>query len=99
MTEPTTQSIEEPIESEICWALLERVAGSTQLRRATRLKELLLYVGQSSLKEGRDQVHEQEIGARVFGRQEGYDTSVDNIVRTNVSDLRKRIENYFRARA
>jgi len=95
MTEPTTHSIEEPIDSATCWTLLERVAGSAQLKRATRLKELLLYVGQRSLKEGRDQVHEQEIGAKVFGRPEGYDTSVDNIVRTNVSDLRKRIENYF----
>jgi hypothetical protein len=97
MTEPTTQPIEEPIDFETCWALLERLAGSSQLKRATRLRELLLYVGQSSLKEGRGQVHEQEIGAKVFGRPEGYDTSVDNIVRTNVSDLRKRIENYFNA--
>jgi hypothetical protein len=94
ITEPAP-TIEEPIDPETCWALLERVAGSAQLKRATRLKELLLYVGQCSLKDGRDQVREQEIGAKVFGRPDGYDTSFDNIVRTNVSDLRKRIEAYF----
>ncbi len=82
-------------DSEKCWALLERVAASSQLRRATRLQELLFYMGKRSLKDGCDRVHEQEIGAQVFGRPESYDTTIDNIVRTNVSDLRKRIEAYF----
>lgn len=40
-------------------------------------------------------VHEQEIGAAVFGRSPDYDTSTDNIVRVNVYDLRKRLEKYF----
>jgi hypothetical protein len=94
MIEPTPQ-IEEQLDVEASWALLGRVASSAQLRRATRLKELLFYVGQRSIREGCDQIHEQEIGAKVFGRQDSYDTSFDNIVRTNVSDLRKRIEAYF----
>ncbi|MDR3411618.1 MAG: hypothetical protein P4L87_11865, partial [Formivibrio sp.] len=96
MTAPL-QPKEEPIDPEICWALLERVAGSAQLRRAARLRELLLYVGQCSLKDGRDQVREQELGARIYGRPDGYDTSLDNIVRSNVSDLRKRLEAHFNA--
>jgi hypothetical protein len=78
-----------------CWALLERVAASSQLRRAARLQELLFYIGKRSLKDGYESVHEQQIGVEVFRRPKGYDTSVDNIVRTNVSDLRKRIESYF----
>jgi len=92
---PPAPQIEEPVDPELCWALLERVASSAQLKRATRLKELLFYVGHRSLKEGCGQVHEQEIGFKVFRRPDSYDTSVDNIVRTNVSDLRKRIEAYF----
>ena len=94
MTEPTLL-IQDHLDAETCWALLERVAASAQLKRATRLKELLFYVGQRSLKDGCPEVHEQEIGVRVFSRPDSYDTSVDNIVRTNVSDLRKRIEAYF----
>lgn len=86
---------EELPETESCWALLERIAASAQLRRRERLKELLFYVGKRSLKDGCDRVNEQEIGANVFHRPAFYDTSVDNIVRTNVSDLRKRIEAYF----
>lgn len=82
-------------DTDACWALLERVAASAQLRRAVRLQELLFYVGKRSLNDGCDRVHEQEIGSRVFHRPESYDTNVDNIVRTNVSDLRKRIQAYF----
>ncbi len=81
--------------SEACWALLERVVASPQLKRAARLREFLVFVGQRSLKDGLDQIHEQEIGAKVFGRPADYDTSLDNIVRVNASELRKRIEDYF----
>jgi hypothetical protein len=78
-----------------CWALLERLVASPQLRRAARMREFLLFVGQRTLKDGSSQIHEQEIGSEVFGRPPGYDTSVDNIVRVNATDLRKRIEEYF----
>jgi hypothetical protein len=92
--EPMPQEKESP-DSEACWALLERLVASPQLRRAARMREFLLFVGQRSLKDGSSQIHEQEIGSEVFGRPAGYDTSVDNIVRVNATDLRKRIEEYF----
>jgi hypothetical protein len=92
--EPALLQEEQPY-SDVCWALLERIVASPQLRRATRLREFLLYVGQRSIKEGLEQIHEQEIGANVFGRAPDYDTSLDNIVRVNASELRKRIDDYF----
>jgi len=81
--------------SEACWALLERIVASPQLKRAARLREFLLFVGQRSIKDGLEQIHEQEIGSKVFGRPADYDTSLDNSVRVNASELRKRIEDYF----
>jgi hypothetical protein len=77
------------------WDLLQRVVNSQELRRATRLRELLLYVGKRSLKSHAASIREQEIGAAVFGRPENYDTNIDNIVRVNVSELRKRLCHYF----
>jgi len=77
------------------WALLERLSASTQLRRSARLQELLFFLVKRSLDDPCERLHEQEIGARIFNRPDSYDTSVDNIVRTNVSDLRRRIEAYF----
>jgi hypothetical protein len=76
-------------------ALLDRVSRSPQLRRASRLRELLLHIGKQSIEEGRMDLHEQEIGCSVFGRPSYYDTSQDNIVRVNATELRKRLENYF----
>jgi len=76
-------------------ALIERVAGSAQFKRSARLRDFLLYVGGQSLKEGCPEIHEQEIGAKVFGRNSSYDRSQDNIVRVNATELRKRIELYF----
>lgn len=76
-------------------ALLDRVASSAQFRRSARLRDFLLYVGGQSLKDGCPEIHEQEIGAKVFGRSASYDRSQDNIVRVNATELRKRIEQYF----
>ena len=76
-------------------ALLERVASSQHFKRAVRLRDFLLYVGQSSIENSGATIHEQEVGITVFGRQAGYDTSLDNIVRVNATELRKRLELYF----
>ena len=84
----------EPSQRE-CEELLERLENSPHLRRSARLRELLGYVANRSMKEGCKRIHEHEVGVRVFGRPDGYDTNVDNIVRTNVTELRKRIHSYF----
>jgi hypothetical protein len=76
-------------------ALIDRIAASAQFRRSARLREFLLYVGGQSLKDGCPDIHEQEIGAKVFGRSSTYDRSQDNIVRVTATELRKRIELYF----
>jgi hypothetical protein len=78
-----------------CRELLNRVVHSRELNRAQRLRELLCYLGKRSLKPHAGVLREQEIGAAVFGRPEEYDTSLDNIVRVNVSELRKRLAHYF----
>lgn len=77
------------------WDLIERILNSRELKRSLRLRELLSYLGKQSLREGATTLHEQEIGEAVFGRTNDYDTSLDNIVRVNVTELRKRISQYF----
>ncbi len=82
-------------DTETCKSLLDRILASPQLKRSARMRDLLAYVGRRALDEGCEQLREQEIGAEVFGRPAVYDTSVDNIVRVNATELRKRIESYF----
>jgi hypothetical protein len=83
------------VSSTEAWELLQRVVSSQELRRAVRLRDLVLYLGTRSLKDNETSLREQEIGAAVFGRDENYDTNIDNIVRVNVSELRKRLHHYF----
>jgi len=83
------------ISPDASWDLLLRVVNSQELKRSLRLRELLLYLGKRSLKSNIASIREQEIGTAVFGRPEDYDTGIDNIVRVNVSELRKRLAHYF----
>jgi hypothetical protein len=82
---------------ELCWQVLERAAASPALKRAARLREFLLYIGEQNLRHGRSELHEQELGETVFARPEGYDTTQDNIVRVSASELRKRVKAHFAA--
>jgi len=59
------------------------------------LRDMLLYISHRVLQEGATEIHEQEIGYHVFGRERNYDTATDNTVRVHASMLRKRLEQYF----
>ncbi len=75
--------------------LTERVASSRYVNRSARLRDLLLYLTTRVVDEEVAEIHEQEVGHKVFGRPANYDTSSDNIVRVHASMLRKRLEQYF----
>lgn len=85
----------EHLDRELCLALIERVCISPELRRAARLRDFLRYVSRRALDETGAPITEQEIGVHVFDRSRDYDTGIDNIVRVNASELRKRIASYF----
>lgn len=86
---------QEQIPPEECRALVERILESAQFRRASRSREFLSFVTEQVLSGSCFEIHEQEIGSRLFGRPANYDTNQDNIVRVNATELRKRIETYF----
>ena len=78
-----------------CMGVIERVCSSAEVRRAARLRDFLHYVSRRAIEHPGVPVTEQEIGVKVFSRPADYDTSIDNIVRVNASELRKRIAAYF----
>src|SRR5205085_738346 len=57
--------------------------------------EFLQYVFDRAVQQPDIEVHEQEIGHRVFGRSPDYDTAADNVVRVTASQARKKLEQYF----
>jgi hypothetical protein len=92
---PESQAVRNGLDVEERRALIQRVASSEQFKRSARLRDFLLYVGKQSLRDDCPKIHEQEIGEKVFGRPTDYDRGMDNIVRVNASELRKRIDTYF----
>lgn len=76
-------------------AALERLLTSGILTRAPRLREFLAYVSECMLTGKQDEVTEEQIGCKIFGRPEGYNHTDDNIVRVTARNLRARLEEYY----
>ncbi len=76
-------------------ALIERVVAGAAFRKSARLRELLYYLCERAQADPDHVIHEGDIGAEVFGRQPGYDTAQDPLVRVQVSQLRKRLQQHF----
>jgi hypothetical protein len=76
-------------------ALVERVLRSRSFEKSVRLREFLGFTCRRAWDDPAADIHEHDIGRAVFGRPADYDTSVDNIVRVNASQLRKKLEQYF----
>jgi hypothetical protein len=75
--------------------LVRRVVSSSLICKSARLRELFLYLCNKVLDESVYDIHELELGHRVFGLPQHYDTAADNIVRAHASLLRKRLAEYF----
>ena len=67
-------------------ALLQRVLWSHQIEKSGRIRDFLVYVCERALQEPAAEIHEQEIGARVFGRDGDYDTDLTGIFCTSGSE-------------
>ena len=76
-------------------AELERVLSSPQFRNSRRCQSLLRYVVESACNGGQDALKERVIGAAVFGREPGYDTNQDAVVRNAAAEVRKRLAQYY----
>lgn len=85
----------ESYDLEACKELVGRVVSSSVICKSARLRGLFLYLCNRVLVESADNIHELELGNKVFGRPEHYDTAADNIVRVHASILRKRLAEYF----
>jgi len=74
---------------------IERVFASSQFRNSRRCQALLRYAVDAYLEGSLDKVKERNIGCAVFGRDPGYDTNQDSVVRTTAAEIRKRLAQYY----
>jgi hypothetical protein len=90
----TTASIH-PLDANAERQHIDRVLTSRHFNKAPLLSAFLAYVCKRALEDGATRILEQEIGVKVFGREQGYDSREDNIVRNYARQLRKRLEEYY----
>jgi hypothetical protein len=76
-------------------AQVESMAQDDVFRSSKRSVAFLRYVVTAALAGSADQIKERTIGIEVFGRSSSYDTSLDHIVRTAATELRKRLAIYY----
>ncbi len=92
---PRTASDKVSLADDPRWQLAQRIAASEIFSRSEFLPRFLLYICKLFLLDQTDEIREQNIGVRVFGRTPTYNPGDDNIVRNYAVQLRKRLQFYF----
>lgn len=74
---------------------LEAVLASPLFRGSRRYPAMLRYIVEKTLDGQQDSLKERMIGVEVFGRDPGYDTNEDPVVRFSAGEIRKRIAQFY----
>jgi len=74
---------------------LEAILSSYHFSGSKRYPALLRYVVGAALENRLGDLKERTLGVEVFGRDPGYDTSADPVVRVSAGEVRKRIAQYY----
>jgi hypothetical protein len=77
------------------WLLIQRIVESHSFERALQLRKILVYVTKSALLYPDRVLHEYDIACDVLERRKDFDPTSDNIVRSQFSHLRRKLELYF----
>lgn len=76
-------------------AQLDRVLRSKAFGRSPRLSQFLRFVVERALDGNEGGLKEVSIGVELFGREPGYDSSKDAVVRTTASRVRQKLALYY----
>jgi hypothetical protein len=71
------------------------IVSSYHFRGSKRYPALLQYVVDAALDNRLGDLKERTLGVEVFGRDPGYDTNADPVVRVSAGEVRKRIAQYY----
>jgi hypothetical protein len=86
---------QEPAEDDPRCSAVKRVLTSACFSIAGRLSAFLSYVCERTLSGQQEDVTEQQIGVFVFGREPGFNTGENTIVRTTARAVRQKLDQYF----
>jgi len=74
---------------------LDLLLDNPHFSHSKRFPSFLRFIIREELEGRGDQLKERTLGIEVFGREAGYDTNSDPIVRVTAAEIRKRIAQYY----
>lgn len=77
------------------WQLAQRVLASPPFQKSGRLRDLLQYITEQTIRGYAHDLTEQHIGEAVFGKRPGYSPLEDSSVRVHARQLRLKLHEYF----
>ena len=84
-----------PGEADVVRSHLRQVLASAAFGRSRRAQDFLRVVVEHALAGRLDNLRERMLGSEMFGREVGYDTANDAVVRVKASDVRRRLAAYY----
>jgi hypothetical protein len=91
---PSQWTPKDPGEKEAVREQLGRILSSVPFRNSKRFPAFLRYTVEHALS-STEPLKERTIGHEVFGRDPGYDTGQDPVVRMTATEVRKRLSQYY----
>lgn len=76
-------------------AELEKILDSLHFRNSQQSQRLLRHLVERSLEGRFEELKERVLGVELFGRESGFDTNEDPIVRVRATEVRKRLARYY----
>ena len=86
--------IDDPLNDER-WQLVQRILASPPFQKSGRLRDLLQYVTDQTIRGNAQELTEQHIGRAVFHKPTGYSPLEDSSVRVHARQLRLKLHEYF----
>ena len=96
MSAPVSRSavIDDPLTDER-WRLVQRIVASPSFHKSGRLRDLLQYITEQTIRGYAHELTEQHIGEAVFHKPTGYSPLEDSSVRVHARQLRLKLHEYF----
>jgi len=77
------------------WQLVQRILSSPPFQKSGRLRDLLQYITEQTIRGFAHELTEQHIGEAVFHKRPGYSPLEDSSVRVHARQLRLKLHEYF----
>jgi hypothetical protein len=92
---PSNDSNHDDLLSDERWQLVQRIISSPPFQKGTRLRDLLQYVTEQTIRGHAHELTEQHIGNALFHKPSNYSPLEDSSVRVHARQLRLKLHEYF----